>query len=201
MKNRYNPNQHRRQSIRLRGWDYTTPGAYFITICTHQRENLLADTRYKEIVENAWLAIPGHRRAQHALLDAWVVMPNHLHGILILKDDGRGVGARQPEERLNLQITASSGCFAPAGRLKPGSIGAIIGNFKSLTARRINALRRTPGGPVWQRGYYDHIVRDERELDAIRVYIRDNPRRWAEDRDNLDALLEKMDLRLGRDVM
>jgi putative transposase len=199
MKNRYNPNQHRRQSIRLRGWDYTTPGAYFITICTHQRENLLAEARFKAIVENAWLAIPGHHQARHVLLDEWVVMPNHLHGILILTDDGRGevgaVGARQLGDAAICKSIPTSNCLAPTGHMKPGSIGAIVGNFKSLTARRINALRRTFGGPVWQRGYYDRMVRDERELNAIRAYIDDNPRRWAEDRDNLDALFKKMDLR------
>jgi putative transposase len=196
--NRYNPNQHRRQSIRLRGWDYTTPGAYFITICTHRRESLLADTRLKAIVENAWLAVPGHPQARHVLLDEWVVMPNHLHGILILTDDGKGevgtVGAWLFDGAAFCKATRAPICLAPTGRLKPGSIGAIVGNFKSLTARRINALRRISGGPVWQRGYYDRIVRDERELNAIRAYIHDNPRRWAEDRDNLDALFEKMDL-------
>ena len=76
-------------------------------------------------------------------------------------------------------------------------VGAIVGNFKSLAARRINNLRRTPGGRVWQRGYYDRIVRNERELAAIRRYIRDNPARWAEDRENLDAALAKMQRRMG----
>ena len=76
-------------------------------------------------------------------------------------------------------------------------MGAIVGNFKSLAARRINNLRRTPGGRVWQRGFYDRIVRNERELEAIRRYIRDNPDRWAEDRENLDAALAKMQRRTG----
>ena len=159
----------------------------------------MAETRFKAVIENAWLAIPGHQQARHVLLAEWVVMPNHLHGIVILTDDGGGevgaVGARQLGDAVMCKSILSSSCLAPTGHLKPGSIGAIVGNFKSLTARRINALRRTPGGPVWQRGYYDRIVRDERELNAIRAYIHDNPRRWAEDRDNLDALFEKMDLR------
>jgi len=71
-----------RQSIRLQGWDYTTPGAYFVTICTHQRQNLFRDERFKEVVENAWRLIPTHRHASHVRLDEWIVMPNHLHGIL-----------------------------------------------------------------------------------------------------------------------
>ncbi len=80
-------------------------------------------------------------------------------------------------------------------RLKSGSIGAIVGNLKSLTARRINNLRHTPGAAVWQRGYYDRIVRNDRELDAIRQYIQNNPQRWADDRENLDNLLNKMEKR------
>ena len=84
--------------------------------------------------------------------------------------------------------------FPVASPLRPGSIGAIVGNFKSLVTRRINNLRRTPGGRVWQRGYYDRIVRNERALNAIRQYVRDNPARWAEDRDNLDVLLSNMRL-------
>ena len=76
--------------------------------------------------------------------------------------------------------------------MAPGSVGAIVGNFKALVTRRVNHLPRTPGAKVWQRGYYDRIVRNERELDAIRRYIRDNPDRWDEDGDNLDALIAKI---------
>ena len=193
MNNRVNPNQHNRQSIRLRGWDYTTPGAYFITICTHHREHLFGDRRFKEIAEYAWLAIPTQDHAQHVRLDEWVVMPNHVHGILVLVEmDGGGRGeAGRNDGRVQNHLVAD----LPRPYMAPGSIGAIVGNFKSLTARRINNIRRTPAGPVWQRGYYDRIVRDERALNAIRAYIQQNPARWAEDRDNLEALFKKMDLR------
>jgi REP element-mobilizing transposase RayT len=182
MINRSRPTRRSRKSIRLRGWDYTTPGAYFITICTYQRQHLFDQPIFKEIVQNGWLAIPNQPHAEHVQLDEWIVMPNHLHAILILA----------PPVKWNLVKPAELPGNQTCPRLEPGSVGAIIGNFKSLTAQRLNNLRRKPGQPVWQRGYYDRIVRNERELNAIRQYIRDNPRRWAEDRDNLDRLISKM---------
>jgi putative transposase len=200
---------HNRQSIRLRGWDYTQPGAYFITICTNQRARLFDNPAFRAVVENAWQNIPTHSHAAHVHLDEWVVMPNHLHGILMVygdNDDGGDDGGRGEASRNagHLQNNPQSDLPRPYvgpvelshpkdATLKPGSIGAIVGNFKSLTARRINNLRRTPGGKVWQRGYYDRIIRNEGELDSIRRYIKDNPRRWAEDRDNLDRLITSMD--------
>lgn len=204
--------KHHRQSIRLKGWDYTQAGAYFITICTHQRECLFEQAAFRVLAENGWQNIPSHPHAVRVHLDEWVVMPNHLHGILMLFDNDNG-GGRGEASRID-------GCFAnnlcsdlphpydgyadwphpydgyagpPCPSLKPGSIGAIVGNFKSLTARRINNLRRTLGSKVWQRGYYDRIIRNERELEAVRLYIQNNPQRWAEDRENLDKLLLKMD--------
>jgi REP element-mobilizing transposase RayT len=79
----------------------------------------------------------------------------------------------------------------------PGSLPSIVGNYKSLVTRRINNVRHTRGGKVWQRGYYERIVRNEREMNAIRYYIQANPERWAEDKDNLDALIGRME-RIGR---
>jgi REP element-mobilizing transposase RayT len=80
-------------------------------------------------------------------------------------------------------------------RAAPGTLGAVVGAFKSQTTRQINHLRRTPGAPVWQRGYYERVLRDDRELDRTRDYIRDNPARWAAGRDQLDALVAGMDHR------
>ena len=274
MNGQYDPRKHHRRSIRRKGWDYRWPGAYFVTICTQERADLFENDAFRDVVENAWRAIPKHDHAQHVQLDEWIVMPNHLHGIIIIDMDH--VGARQAGNAVELQTgsanrpaspppagtndglqndvanrpasppsagmkvesqndaadrpassalggtSASESCGAmeegarqvgldgvggfgdsirPASPLRdgadgvqPGSIGAIVGNFKSLTARRINNLRRTPGAKVWQRGYYDRIVRNERELNAIRRYIVDNPRRWAEDRENLERLTARMRL-------
>jgi putative transposase len=172
-------NKYNRRSIRLRGWDYRWPGIYFITICTHQRQQLFVEQQFHDIAAFAWQAIPNHDHARAVELDEWIIMPNHLHGLLILtaavKQNKIGPApGRDPN--------------GPA----PGSVGAIIGNFKSLVARRINNLRQTPGVKVWQRGYYDRIIRNERQLETTRRYIQDNPRRGAENQDNLDRLLSNM---------
>ena len=171
----YDPARHHRRSIRLKGWDYRTPGAYFVTICTYQRQYLFDDPRFKEIAELAWRFIPQQPHATRARLDEWILMPNHLHGIIFMTAvDGDDI---EPE---------------PVKGATPRSLPTIVGNFKSLVTRRINKVRRTPGRKVWQRGYYERIVRNERELQAIRQYIRANPDRWEEDRENLDLLVSRM---------
>ena len=188
MTQRYDPRRHHRRSIRLKGWDYTSPGAYFVTICTHQRQNLFADEQFCQVVENAWQAIPAHPHARHAKLDQWVVMPNHLHGIIFITDAIHGDEATEGKCRGKANLPV-----APSLRNAPaGSLGVIVGNFKSVVTRRLNRLQNTPGGKIWQRGYYERIVRNERELNAIRKYIWDNPRRWADDRENLDLLIGRM---------
>lgn len=186
MQKQSHKNKSYRRSIRLRGWDYTTPGAYFVTICTHQRQNLFEDGQFKAVVEDAWRLIPTHPHASHVRLDEWVVMPNHLHGILTLEERKVEAPPGTGEETV-LPPTSS---LQPSN--KAGSIGVIIGNFKSSVTKRIKNLRRGDRLQVWQRGYYDHIVRNERELEAIRRYVQENPLRWELDRDNLDALLAKM---------
>ena len=157
--------KHRR-SIRLPQYDYTQAGAYFITIVTYQRELLFDDSVLCQIVETFWRRIPQH--VPQVKLDVFIVMPNHFHGILWLlasKDDD---------------------VVSPQSRLVAGSLGAIVGNFKSITTRRINQVRKTPGQLVWQRNYYEHVIRHNKELNAIRQYILDNPANWAEDTENPD---------------
>ncbi len=165
--------KHRRKSIRLKGWDYTTPGAYFVTICTHQRAHLFGRVvdgemvlnEYGEIVREVWFELPKHYA--YLELDAFVVMPNHVHAIIFLTD--------QPVEA----------GFKPASTRRP--LSEIVRALKTFSARRINAHRGTPGTPVWQRNYYEHIVRNERALHAIRRYIVENPLRWHLDRYNPNA--------------
>jgi putative transposase len=194
-----NPSRRGRRSIRLSEWDYTAPGYYFVTICTHERQNLFDDSLFRQVAERAWQAIPTQPHAQRFTLDEWVVMPNHLHGILIINE----IGGRDGEDELSKDLVthksadeadAEQKVLLPSDRrrLQPGSIGSVVGNLKSLVARRINRIRGTPGARVWQRGYYDRIVRNQRELDAIRRYIRDNSLRWQEDWENLDVLLRRM---------
>lgn len=172
---KYDPFKHHRRSIRLAEWDYRTPGAYFITICTHQQQYLFTQKNLYDIVYYTWLNIPTHPHATHVALDEFVIMPNHMHLILVL---------------LTLPNN-SSDALAKSGAVS-GSLAAIVGNFKSVTARRINNVRRQTGSPVWQQGYYERIIRHEREFNATRTYIRNNPLRWAENRDNLHTLTAKM---------
>ncbi len=172
---KFDPQKHHRRSIRLKRWDYSSAGAYFITICTHQRVNLFENGEYREIAKNAWRSIPEQPHARYVLLDDWVVMPNHVHGIIILEESDDHPISDPPKK----------------GAM-PGSAPSIVGNYKSLVTRRINNVRRTRGNKVWQLGYYERIVRNERELNAIRKYIQANPIRWAEDRDNLDTLISRM---------
>jgi len=160
-----------RRSIRLKGYDYTQPGAYFVTICTQNRECLFGQiTDGKMVLNNAgrmvadsweWLA----EQYDHVLLDEWVVMPNHLHGIIVITDGGRG-GSRT----------------APTVKRKP--IGRLIGAFKTVSTKQINQMRETSGAKLWQRNYYEHIIRNENELNRIREYIHNNPLKWEFDREN-----------------
>jgi len=187
----YDPQRHRRRSIRLRGYDYTQPGVYFITICTHQRAPLFGQVVdgemvlnvYGEIVRTCWREIPDH--FPHVELDAFVVMPNHIHGIIVIVD--HVVGATHASPLRHMHTSRPSERVPPRGPAS-GSLGAIVGSFKSAVTRRINALRGTPGAPVWQRNYYEHIIRSERALDAIRQYIAENPARWHLDRYNPNAV-------------
>ncbi len=190
---RYDPAKHHRRSIRLKGYDYTLPGAYFVTIVTHQRALLFDDPVLRRVAETMWQRIPRH--FPHVTLDEWVVMPNHIHGILVITDDARRGEASQQTD-FSTDRAAQDGALSeknppsreasplpPVGP-SPGSLGAIVGNFKSVATRRINRIRHSPGTLVWQRNYYEHIIRNERELNAIRQYIRHNPARWAEDAEN-----------------
>ena len=174
----YDPNKHHRRSIRLQGYDYTAQGTYFVTICVQGRACLLGSViqsemhlnAYGQIVVECWEAIPEH--FEHVSLDAFVVMPNHVHGIILIAQN-QLVPTIAPES-----IRATSA--RPNGPLRR-SLGAIVGLFKSSAATRINRLRATSGAACWQRNYHEHIVRSESDLARIREYILVNPARWRDD--------------------
>ena len=183
----YDPRRHHRRSIRLAGWDYRTSAAYFVTICTHERECLFLDRVWGNIAETSWLNLA--QTASRVVLDEWIVMPNHVHGILILTEI-----ADAPVAPFNWRHAPPLPETEPRpfANAPAGSLGAIIRSYKAAVTRRINHLCHTRGHKRWQRGYYERIVRDQPELERIRTYIRQTPSRWAEDRDNLDELLERM---------
>ena len=183
---RYDPDKHHRRSIRLRNWDYRAPGAYFVTLVTHGHEPIFGEIVDKtmhlsalgEIVSEEWFASEKIRREVE--LDESVVMPNHLHGIVWI------VGAHNAA----LNADVSSNILLPHKpepiQRPPRSLGSFVAGFKSACTKRINTLRDTPGAPVWLRNYYERVIRNERELNAIRKYIQDNPANWEKDKDHPD---------------
>lgn len=201
---RFDPDRHHRRSLRLPDWDYRSQAYYFVTLCTGNRENLFAAAPLADIAAMMWLLIPQKPHAEGVYLDEWVIMPNHLHGLLLLPGPPPNEVPHPEQETVipglpfDMRYAARPPAEPSPGdrpKLAPGSLGAIIGNYKSGVTRRINALRRTPGHRVWQRGFNEHIVRDHRELQRIQNYIRENPARWAEDRENLDAVIARMTYR------
>jgi REP element-mobilizing transposase RayT len=182
----YDAAKHHRRSIRLSGFDYRSPGAYFVTICIQGGECLLGEvvdgemqlSEWGEIAWNCWQAIPEH--FPHVELDAWVVMPNHIHGIIAITDPVVGAQHAAPLQERTPR-------HSPRPNVQPGSLGAIVRSFKSAATRRINELRGTPGIRFWQRNYWEHIIGDKRSLKRIREYMQSNPARWAEDQLHPDA--------------
>lgn len=159
----FDPAKHHRRSIRLQGYDYTSAGAYFVTICAYRRECLFGNVAnasvdlnaFGQIAADGWLWLED--QYSYVGLDAWVLMLNHLHGILVL----------YPEE---------------GQKVKP--LGRLIGAFKTITTKQVNLLRETLGYPLWQRNYYERIIRNEGELNAYRRYIAANSAHWPLDREH-----------------
>jgi putative transposase len=159
---KYNPQIHHRRSIRLKNYDYRQAGAYFITICTLDRECLFGEIRdgqnrlnqYGKLVEEAWNYLPNHFPSIE--LDSAVIMPNHFHGILLI------LPARSETEN------------------RP-TLGNIIAYFKYQSTKQIDRIRQLPNQKIWQRNYYEHIVRTEETLEKLRRYIENNPQKWHED--------------------
>jgi putative transposase len=193
------PEKHHRRSLRLKGYDYAQAGAYFVTICTHDRSCLFGDIGDGEMrlntagsaVQVVWNELP--RRFARLELDAFVVMPNHVHGIAAFV----GAGLALPGEKGAASSTPTQGDVvdgvtggAPAlGHAGNGAasgaptLGDVIRAFKSLSAIRANRLLMR-SGPLWQRNYYEHVIRDNDELNRIREYIANNPMQWELDREN-----------------
>ncbi len=185
---------YNRRSIRLVDYDYSQEGAYFVTICVYQRETIFEKGRFRGIVEKYWFDLSRHY--PHAELDEFVVMPNHIHGIILLVGAGlserTGPPVRSDKPALARPPRAGlSGLRpdepAPTNTIqtaKRHSLSEVIRFFKTYSAREINRVRRTPGLPVWQRNYYEHIVRNEESLSSIREYIINNPLKWQLDIEN-----------------
>jgi putative transposase len=178
-----------RRSIRLRHFDYTSAGAYAVTICTLGRASLFGEIKdgemrlnsAGEIAKREWSRSAEMRR--EITLDEFVIMPNHMHGIIWIEHiddrrDGKALpraaheGGRPPD--------------APTSRPASHSLGALINGYKAAVTRQLAKAGLVSGASPWQRNYYEHVIRNDHDLDRIRHYIRDNPACWALDHENPD---------------
>lgn len=189
----YDPEIHHRQSIRLKGYDYSRDGLYFITICTWKRRYFLE--RYPElraIVERQWRGI--EERYHHVFVDEFVIMPDHLHGIIGIGDRPHTGSMMNPHTNgsVTQPHTAGTGLAPAPGPMKTHvkpTIGDIVGSFKSLCVHEwlqyIKTHELMEQGKFWHRNYYEHIIRNDAELERIRWYIRKNPEQWERRKRNL----------------
>ena len=216
MKPPFNPDAHHRRSIRLKAYDYSTAGAYFVTIVTQEKLCLFGDVADGEaqltnagvMIQQIWHAIPD--RFPTIEMDEFVVMPNHVHGILIIHSDvGTSlVGAQEVThtKTTHSPVGASLVGALPADRARstdggrattrvaptedgPMTLGEVVGAYKSLTTHQYGKGVETHGWPpfnkrLWQRNYYERVIRDARELDKAREYIANNPMQWELDAEN-----------------
>jgi REP element-mobilizing transposase RayT len=187
---RYNPDVHRRRSIRLQGHDYSQHGLYFATICTYECLSFFGNIVNGEMrlndagktAEMEWLKTPSHR--PYVVVHDFVIMPNHFHGIIEITDN---VGALRATP---LQITPAN-CLQGVARNAPtrnaisnispkcGTLSVIVRAYKSAVSKSIH---ETNPGFAWQRSYYEHIIRSEKDYNRIVEYIKNNPASWNEDR-------------------
>ncbi len=179
------PKERQRRSLRLKGYDYSRAAAYFVTVCAHEKECLFGGiesgvmrlNEYGEIVASEWMKSAEVR--SEIVCGEFVVMPNHLHGIVhIVGAYGNTPMSRDEKKMANSKDRAY--CHTPL-RSPSRNIGAMVRGFKGAAGRRINEIRNTPGAPVWERNYYEHVIRDDADYNRIAEYVTNNPLRWMED--------------------
>jgi putative transposase len=186
----------RRKSLRLPEYDYTEAGGYFITIVTHNRERLFGEiinglmrlNEFGEIANKEWFRTAELRPTVELFDDEFVVMPDHIHGIIWIVET---VGAERCSARLHKpkRVERRSTPTIKTGHSRsmttkppqPGSLGVIVRAYISTVAYQINRVRNTRGFPIWQRNYYEHVIRDDKDLDEICAYIEGNPSTWETD--------------------
>jgi len=172
-----------RRSLRLKEYDYSQSGAYFVTICTHERERLFgAIVDGKMALNDAGIMIDEEWQKLKARfpdieLDEYIIMPNHFHGIVTLNPKIVGAGSSCPDEIIKSSCDGGREDRAP-------TLGDIVGYFKYQTTKQINAARDVDIQKIWQRNYYERVIRNENELNEIRQYIVDNPAKWDTDEEN-----------------
>ena len=171
--------ERRRRSIRLKHRDYTLPDVYFVTVCAHERRCIFGrvvdacvePTGLGQVAHECWVAIPQH--FPQVALHEFVVMPNHIHGLIAIMPSPL--------------VGAQHGCALPRGAtsngVTPGSLGAIVRSFKAIVARRAHK-ELSWSGPIWQRNYFERVLRDGQEFANASRYVAENPKKWEWDREN-----------------
>ena len=175
---------HNRQSIRLQGYDYSRPSFYFITICTQHRKHIFGNVvdgemvlnEFGDIARDFWYQI--EMRYPNTQIDEFIIMPNHVHGIIeIINPNPLVVGAIHESP-----LPMGNDIEIIRKHRRKMLIPKIVGWYKMNTSKKINQINQTSGTKIWQRNYYDHIIRNEQSLYQIREYIKWNPRNWNKDR-------------------
>ena len=190
---KYNPEIHHRRSIRLKEYDYATTGAYFVTVCVHDRECLFGETvdgvmrlnSAGEMVRIEWEGLP--ERFPNITMDEYVIMPNHFHGIIIISDVAASVvsvGAPLATPAFGSAAIDKGAATNQGAASSAPTLGSIMRTFKSISAIDVNRVLERQGRPLWQRNYYERVIRDDVEMDAARRYILENPLKWNLDREN-----------------
>ncbi len=208
----------RKNTLRLKSYDYSWSGAYFITICSYKKENIFGEIKnglmhlndFGKIIQNCWHQIPENHK--NVKLDDFVIMPNHIHGIIWI------VGAIHESPNVTQAIHESPDAIQTIHKLSETNqavheshkdnssqnngvirelplrierrkmlLSKIIGKFKMNSSRKINNICNSKGSHVWQRGYYDHIIRNDDDLNNTKLYIQNNPSNWDKDKNNLDS--------------
>jgi REP element-mobilizing transposase RayT len=197
--NKYNLNIHHRRSIRLKGYNYAQAGLYFVTICTKNRACLFGEIQNKKMnlndsgkmVDNEWLKI--QRRFQNIQLHEYIVMPNHFHAILeivgatlVVAQNDEVASDKNIDNRKGQQGIAPTGGITKTGGNTP-TLGDIIGAFESITTvEYIRGVKNNNwesfNGKLWQRNYWEHIIRNDKSYNRISEYIINNPQNWDNDK-------------------
>jgi REP element-mobilizing transposase RayT len=203
----FNPDFHYRRSIRMLGWNYSFPGWYFVTICAYKKEFLFGNIVDQQMVCNElggivleeFLRIP--ERFSNTALDCFVVMPNHVHFVLSVGaihespvHEPPFLPVREPTIDFdNIQSDAQTGAIRELPlreKRRKMLLSKMVGYFKMNSAKKINDIRQSSGCPVWQRNYFERIIRDENELQRIQEYILQNPLNWGQDEENPGIILK-----------
>jgi REP element-mobilizing transposase RayT len=187
MPSNFDPHKHHRRSIRLPNYDYSQAGVYYVTIVAWHRECLFGNavdgemvlSKFGLVAQQQWEKLP--KRFPNIGLGAYTIMPNHMHGIIeILAGRGTAVNLNDFDGDMSRHAPTHEQFQKPV----KGSVPTIIRSYKSAVSYRINLMRNTDGVPVWQRNYYEHIIRNEQDLQNKTDYIEANPMLWDEDDEN-----------------